>query len=356
MQEHRELARILRELEGAPLEVRTAAAQRIAAWTHRHAPMAAAESGAPSLSARRMVVLFLALAVPAALLVQYASSATCTSAPVLIRASHRTPLPQLSLAGGSGADCNVAAAIRAAGSVTLPRAAGRVAPLQLSPSSSSSCTREYPAHEAFMHPQEGLRKLRPQRNTSDYPLIIVVGHGKTATKSLNKAFVLLGGYRTAHFYGAGVYGLLFNNAAETVDYDFRFSQEEPTHVDAVLDTPVVDFYNEILLTYPNAKVILTVRDVKGWMRSRHKFYSYYSHGCHKWLAPWRRGAQYVYGTECPSREQALKRYLQHNRNVYDAVPAGRLLVMDIAGGDGWQKLCRFIGRPVPTNITFPSRH
>lgn len=347
--EHRELARVLRELEGAPLEVRTAAAQRIAAWTQRHAPMAVAESGAPSLSARRAVALFLALAVPTALLVQYASSATCTSAPVLIRASHRTPLPQPSLAGGSGADCNVAAAIRAAGS----RAAGSaVAPLP----PSSSCKREYPAHEAFMHPQEGLRKLRPQRNTSDYPLIIVVGHGKTATKSLNKAFVLLGGYRTAHFYGAGVYGLLFNNAAETVDYDFRFSREEPSHVDAVLDTPVVDFYNEILLTYPNAKVILTVRDVKGWMRSRHKFYSYYSHGCHKWLAPWRRGAQYVYGTECPSREQALKRYLQHNRNVYDAVPVGRLLVMDIAGGDGWQKLCRFIGRPVPTNITFPSRH
>ena len=34
--------------------------------------------------------------------------------------------------------------------------------------------------------------------------------------------MLLGGYRTAHFYGAGVYGLLFNNAAEGVDYDFRF--------------------------------------------------------------------------------------------------------------------------------------
>jgi len=28
------------------------------------------------------------------------------------------------------------------------------------------------------------------------------------------------------------------------------------------------------------------------MRSRHNFYSYYSHGCHKWLPPWRRGAQY----------------------------------------------------------------
>ena len=116
MQELRELARILRELEGAPLEVRTAAAQRVAAWTQRHAPLAAAESCASAPSARRMVVLFLALAVPTALLVQYASSATCTSAPVLIRAAHRTPLPQPSLAGGSAVDCNVAAAIRAAGS------------------------------------------------------------------------------------------------------------------------------------------------------------------------------------------------------------------------------------------------
>ena len=35
------------------------------------------------------------------------------------------------------------------------------------------------------------------------------------------------------------------------------SQDEESHVDAVMDTPVVDFYNEILLTYPNAKVILT---------------------------------------------------------------------------------------------------
>lgn len=190
------------------------------------------------------------------------------------------------------------------------------------------------------------------------------------------------------------------------------SRDEESHVDAILDTPVVDFYNEIMLTYPNAKVILTgvalfshqegcvqpltstpiraVRDIKGWMRSRYKFYTHYSHGCHNWLAPWRRGSNIVYGTECPSPEQAclpsrerraaqrlrvirfgakafsskkkrslwqaLKRYLQHNRNVYDAVPSDRLLVMDIAGGDGWEKLCPFIGRPVPSNLTFPSRH
>ena len=58
--EHRELARILRELEGAPLEVRAAAARRMAAWSQEHAPTAVVESGAPSLSTRRVVVLFLA--------------------------------------------------------------------------------------------------------------------------------------------------------------------------------------------------------------------------------------------------------------------------------------------------------
>ena len=29
-----------------------------------------------------------------------------------------------------------------------------------------------------------------------------------------------------------------------------FNVEEEKHVDAVLDTPVVDFYNEVLLSYP----------------------------------------------------------------------------------------------------------
>ena len=32
-----------------------------------------------------------------------------------------------------------------------------------------------------------------------------------------------------------------------------FNMNEAKHVDAVLDTPVVDFYNEILLACPNAR-------------------------------------------------------------------------------------------------------
>jgi len=92
-------------------------------------------------------------------------------------------------------------------------------------------------------------------------------------------------------------------------------------------------------------------------RSLHyQFYCCYAHGCKNWLEPWRRGSNLVYGTECPSPSQAIKRYVQHNRNVYDAVPRDRLLVMDIARGDGWDALAPFLGIPVPHNLTFPNRH
>ena len=92
------------------------------------------------------------------------------------------------------------------------------------------------------------------------------------------------GFNTAHFYGAGVYGLLFDNAAEAAGRDFLFNVHEEKHVMAVLDTPVVDFYNEIMLSYPNAWVILTVRKQRSWIKSQQKFYGGFARGCRKWTA------------------------------------------------------------------------
>ena len=93
---------------------------------------------------------------------------------------------------------------------------------------------EYPHHDAFAHPRDALRGLRRMsgvvRNTSDFPLLLCIGQGKTATKSLNKALVMLG-FQTAHFYGAGIYGLLFDNAAERNDHHFLFNVQEAKHVE-----------------------------------------------------------------------------------------------------------------------------
>ena len=354
----KELTRLMRELESAPTGSRAAASQEMAAWLRRNAPNELSSQGT-SRSCKHFALAFLVVAVPLVLITH--PTAPARSNAQLVRREAAGLVGPTSVTHAASCDCKEvehgsAPALMPAsgGGGATTQQLGGFTPTSLPPQG-------YPTHEAFMHPHDGLRKLRPNRNTSDFPLIVCIGQGKTATKSLNKAFFMMG-MRTAHFYGAGLYGLLYDNAAEKVDRDFLFSRELVNgvlekHVDAVLDTPVVDFYNEILLTYPNAKFILTVRGVKSWMGSQHKFYSYYARGCSNWLAPWRRGSNLVYGTECPSPEQALKRYLQHNRNVVDAIPREKLLVMDIAAGDGWAKLCPFLGKPMPpSNWTFPSRH
>ena len=170
MMELKELDRVLRDLERAPAELRQAAALRLAAWTRKHAPMAAEVTS--SLFMRRAAVLFLFFAVPLALLSRAVSSAACSSrsAPPLVREAHTLRQMGTAPCGGS----------------RLPRNSGRINAGRGAGASTNGCKRQYPEHEAFMHPRDGLSMLRPHRNTSEFPLIVAVGHGKTATKSLNK--------------------------------------------------------------------------------------------------------------------------------------------------------------------------
>ena len=236
---------------------------------------------------------------------------------------------------------------RAVSGTTYPRPGA-------APGSSSS----YPAHDAFQHPRDALLKtLSHERNTSNFPLIVCIGQGKTATKSLNKAMVMLG-MQTAHFYGAGVYGLLYDNAAEKSKHDFLFNVNEEKHVDAVLDTPVVEFYNEILLAF-NA-VILTIRGARSWLKSQQSFTA----ATRVVVATGRtvasaqsglRNRVPVKGAGAQARPAQPQCVRQHTHD--------RLLVMDIPGGDGWDKLVPFLNSFMPRhlampppNFTFPSRH
>lgn len=44
-------------------------------------------------------------------------------------------------------------------------------------------------------------------------------------------------------------------------------------------------------------------------------------------------------------ELMKKKFNDHNEWVKSFVPADRLLVMEL--GDGWEKLCPFLGKPIP---------
>jgi len=52
----------------------------------------------------------------------------------------------------------------------------------------------------------------------------------------------------------------------------------------------------------------------------------------------------------------VKRFVSHNLEVIAAIPAERLLVMDVVKGDGWDVLCPFLGLSTaecPSSTPFP---
>ena len=147
--------------------------------------------------------------------------------------------------------------------------------------------------------------------------------------------------------------------------------------DAVTDIPSAHFYRELLAAYPSSKAILTVRDVESWWTSvaRHvnvhfpykppQMFGYEPRLRALGATPLTDlGADNhfkmlllncVYGSTIALEYLYKKKYLEHNERVQREVPADRLLIMDLTAGDGWDKLCRFLGLPVPA-VPFPHRH
>lgn len=182
---------------------------------------------------------------------------------------------------------------------------------------------------------------------SDKVKVFGAGLSKTGTTSLQAAFSLLGyrtlGYHTDRLTDAVVKGLTD---------DFRVYDD----YDAVFDMPVAHFYRELMLAYPTAKFILTLRDEDDWWRSIKNHFETRPARAPRLLEWPRRRAykifrramrQRIFGAVEPIETLYRQKYREHNARVLELVPADRLLVMNLADGDGWKKLCEFIGVPEP---------
>jgi hypothetical protein len=136
---------------------------------------------------------------------------------------------------------------------------------------------------------------------------------------------------------------------------------------SAVDYPAAFFHKELLAAYPDAKVVLSVRDGRAWARSMHDTIWGLQHdegsvarhllSARRCIDPSMRA--YVdlmtailnqadlFGP-APSRfdEDALIAGMErHNAAVRAHVPAGQLLEWSPA--DGWGPLCEFLDRPVP---------
>lgn len=167
--------------------------------------------------------------------------------------------------------------------------------------------------------------------------VFCIGFHKTGTTSLDKALQALG-YRVT-----GPNGVRDPDIASKVH---AMAYELVEKYDAFQDNPWPILYRELDERYPGSKFILTLRDTQSWLNSQLKHFGQRETAMRQW----------IYGVGCPQGNEAVytRRFDRHNREVLEHF-RGRpddLLVMNLAQGDGWEKLCPFLGKPVP-GMPFP---
>lgn len=167
--------------------------------------------------------------------------------------------------------------------------------------------------------------------------IFGIGLSKTGTTSLASALGMLG-YRVKDNMGVTRYatGELSSVDLSVVD----------AH-DALTDTPIPSFFRELDTRYPGSKFILTVRDSDGWLRSCKKQFSA-AHAAKQNDAHARLFTD-LYDCTVFDADRFARGYERFVRGVmthFTHRPQD-LLVLDVAAGEGWEKLCPFVGRPAP---------
>ncbi|MFC7585126.1 sulfotransferase family protein [Nonomuraea antimicrobica] len=129
---------------------------------------------------------------------------------------------------------------------------------------------------------------------------------------------------------------------------------------AAVDWPSAHFWRPLALAYPNAKIILTVRDPHAWYASlRDTVFALLSDpgaaprelqpvitGLRPLLARvWRDTFGTSLDEPMPGESHAVEVFLRHTADVTGALPADRILTYE--AGQGWEPLCDFLGVPVP---------
>jgi hypothetical protein len=149
-----------------------------------------------------------------------------------------------------------------------------------------------------------------------------IGLSRTGTVTLTRALQMLG-LRARHFF---------------LDLD-RIDE-----LDAAVDTPIVRAWPELDRRYPGSKFVLTRRDEAGWLDSCARHFPRITP-----TATTLRLRLDVYGTESFDAECFRAARRRHEREVetYFRRRPQDLLVMDICAGDGWERLCPFLGLPPP---------
>lgn len=189
--------------------------------------------------------------------------------------------------------------------------------------------------------------------------IIGAGFGRTGTNSLKLALEQLGFGPCHHMFE-----VLENPAllpdweaaanGQTVDWHQVFSGYR-----SQVDWPGARYWRALATTFPDAKVILSVREPNGWFDSVQATIApvMEGRGDHE-TAHMNAMAEMAYktivvpifGGRISERDHAIRIFEAHIAEVQATIPADRLLTFDVT--EGWRPLCAFLGVDVP-DTPFP---
>jgi len=185
--------------------------------------------------------------------------------------------------------------------------------------------------------------------------IVGSGLGRTGTLSLKHALEQLGFGPCHHMvevFGHPESVPLWVAAGEgKADWDLIFKDYA-----AAVDYPTAAYWREIADHFPDAKVVHTVRDPDAWFESTQA--TIFAPGSFADNPPPALKAFFASFTKALAgnihdRAFMVDFFRRHSAEVAAAIAPERLFVMQV--GEGWERLCAFLGVPVP-DAPYPSEN
>ncbi|KAJ5109479.1 hypothetical protein N7456_006154 [Penicillium angulare] len=212
--------------------------------------------------------------------------------------------------------------------------------------------------------------------------ILILGLPRTGTQSLAEALNLIGYNKVYHMKENFIRGdhsfwtkamdakyIGEGQAVSREDFDQLFAGEYK----AMSDYPAAMFPDELIAAYPSAKVILSIRDEDGWIRSMEETI------LHRWNTE-RAASQNATDTDSSSKvadsstlarnemvrkiqrytwnddfgKNGAQHFRSHNNHVRQLMRDRREDFLEYKPGEGWESLCQFLGKEIP-NQAFPRK-
>lgn len=180
---------------------------------------------------------------------------------------------------------------------------------------------------------------------------IGVGFGRTGTESLKKALEILGLGPCHHMYEVLSdserydHWLAVLEGRADPDWDMLLAGYRSS-----VDWPVALYWRELAALFPDAKLILTVRETDDWYASMEKtILKLMRDPDNNKMA--KALADRVFGGAVEDRVDVIASYEAHNKAVSAHYGPERLLTCEL--GSGWAPLCRFLDCAVP-QTPYPS--